>query len=64
LTVFRTWARQHGRAPRSLRPRLDDWRQAIILEPRGNDVLVGALLCQPVSPQATAGVIFFNNAVF
>ena len=40
----------------------DDWRSAIILEPRGNDVLVGALLCQPCSPQAAAGVIFFNNA--
>lgn len=36
----------------------DAWRRAIILEPRGNDVLVGALLCQPCSPQATAGVIF------
>lgn len=33
----------------------DDWRKAIILEPRGNDVLVGALLCEPVSPQATGG---------
>lgn len=42
----------------------DDWRKAIILEPRGNDVLVGALLCEPVSPQATAGVIFFNNCGF
>ncbi|HAT1618057.1 TPA: 4-hydroxyproline epimerase [Raoultella ornithinolytica] len=42
----------------------DRWRQAVILEPRGNDVLVGALLCKPVSPQATAGVIFFNNAGF
>ncbi|ROR94305.1 4-hydroxyproline epimerase [Raoultella terrigena] len=42
----------------------DRWRQAIILEPRGNDVLVGALLCEPVSPAATAGVIFFNNAGF
>lgn len=42
----------------------DDWRKAIILEPRGNDVLVGALLCEPVSPLATAGVIFFNNAGF
>lgn len=40
----------------------DDWRSAIILEPRGNDVLVGALLCQPCSSQAAAGVIFFNNA--
>lgn len=42
----------------------DAWRKAIILEPRGNDVLVGALLCEPVSPEATAGVIFFNNAGF
>lgn len=42
----------------------DHWRQAAILEPRGNDVLVGALLCKPVSAAATAGVIFFNNAGF
>ncbi|WP_258398535.1 proline racemase family protein, partial [Burkholderia multivorans] len=26
------------------------------------DVLVGALLCEPVSPDAAAGVIFFNNS--
>ena len=29
----------------------DDWRCAVMLEPRGNDVLVGALLCRPCSPQ-------------
>lgn len=40
----------------------DHLRQSIILEPRGNDVLVGALLCQPTHPKATTGVIFFNNA--
>ncbi|HEX7386064.1 MAG TPA: 4-hydroxyproline epimerase [Castellaniella sp.] len=39
----------------------DDWRKAIILEPRGSDVMVGALLCPPEDPSATAGVIFFNN---
>ncbi|TBU81668.1 4-hydroxyproline epimerase [Pseudomonas daroniae] len=39
----------------------DDWRSACILEPRGSDVLVGALLCEPVDPGACAGVIFFNN---
>ncbi|MBF3129553.1 hydroxyproline-2-epimerase, partial [Pseudomonas aeruginosa] len=33
-----------------------------ILEPRGSDVLVGALLCAPVDPEACAGVIFFNNS--
>lgn len=39
-----------------------DWvRRACVLEPRGNDVIVGALLCEPVSPDAVAGVIFFNN---
>lgn len=39
----------------------DQWRAACMLEPRGNDVLVGALLCEPVDPTACAGVIFFNN---
>lgn len=39
----------------------DAWRTACMLEPRGNDVLVGALLCEPVDPRACAGVIFFNN---
>lgn len=39
----------------------DHLRQSIILEPRGNDVLVGALLVPATNPQATAGVIFFNN---
>ncbi|EMI5489458.1 4-hydroxyproline epimerase [Providencia stuartii] len=39
----------------------DQWRTTTILEPRGNDILVGALLCKPQNPQAAAGVIFFNN---
>lgn len=39
----------------------DAWRAACVLEPRGSDVLVGALLCPPVDPDACAGVIFFNN---
>ncbi|WP_460135928.1 4-hydroxyproline epimerase [Pseudomonas sp. S1_E04] len=45
-----------------LRTEHDEWRRACLLEPRGNDVLVGALYCEPVSPGATCGVIFFNNA--
>jgi 4-hydroxyproline epimerase len=45
----------------SLRNEHDQWRRACLLEPRGNDVLVGALYCEPVSPDATCGVIFFNN---
>lgn len=44
-----------------LKNQYDHYRRGVILEPRGNDVLVGALLCEPVNPQATAGVIFFNN---
>jgi 4-hydroxyproline epimerase len=30
-------------------------------EPRGSDVLVGALLCEPSDRSCAAGVIFFNN---
>lgn len=45
-----------------LAERYDDWRATTMLEPRGNDVLVGALLCKPVDPSACTGVIFFNNA--
>jgi 4-hydroxyproline epimerase len=39
----------------------DHFRSAIINEPRGSDVLVGALLCPPVDPACVAGAIFFNN---
>ncbi|NMX72913.1 4-hydroxyproline epimerase [Pseudomonas sp. WS 5532] len=46
----------------TLRSEHDQWRRACLLEPRGNDVLVGALYCAPVTPGATCGVIFFNNA--
>ena len=39
-----------------------DWlRSACVNEPRGSDVLVGALLRPPTLPDCTAGVIFFNN---
>jgi 4-hydroxyproline epimerase len=47
---------------RLLAEQFDNWRAATVLEPRGSDVLVGALLCEPVDPQACAGVIFFNNS--
>jgi 4-hydroxyproline epimerase len=43
------------------RRHFDDLRSAIINEPRGSDVLVGALLCEPTDPSCVAGVIFFNN---
>ena len=37
------------------------YRSAIVNEPRGSDVLVGALLVPPHAPDCAAGVIFFNN---
>ncbi len=45
-----------------LRAGHDVYRRAILCEPRGSEVLVGALLLDPVDPAAAAGVIFFNNA--
>ena len=39
----------------------DSFRTAVVNEPRGSDVVVGALLCEPVDPSCAAGVIFFNN---
>ena len=39
----------------------DDVRRSVVLEPRGSDALVGALLCPPTAPGCVTGVIFFNN---
>ncbi len=42
-----------------------DWlRSTVVNEPRGSDVLVGALLCTPSDPTCAAGVIFFNNVSY
>ena len=39
-----------------------DWfRSAVVNEPRGSDVVVGALLSEPQDPGSGVGVIFFNN---
>ena len=45
-----------------LRTHHDHWRRAILCEPRGSDVLVGAWLLPPDTPDCAAAVIFFNNA--
>jgi len=46
------WLRQHG-----------DWiRQATVLEPRGNESMVGALVGPPRDGSVLASVVFFNNA--
>ncbi len=40
----------------------DHLRRGILLEPRGSDVLVGALVFEPTLFSKERGVIFFNNA--
>ncbi len=39
----------------------DGFRCAIVNEPRGSDVMVGALVRHPMDPGSIASVIFFNN---
>jgi len=39
----------------------DRFRSAVVNEPRGSDVMVGALLVEPEDKTCAAGVIFFNN---
>ena len=39
----------------------DRFRSAVVNEPRGSDVMVGALLVEPQDKTSAAGVIFFNN---
>jgi 4-hydroxyproline epimerase len=39
----------------------DYLRRALVNEPRGSEVIVGALICEPVRKESAAGVIFFNN---
>src|SRR5438105_14951134 len=39
----------------------DHFRSAVVNEPRGSDVIVGALLVEPEDKSCVCGVIFFNN---
>ena len=39
----------------------DHFRSAVVCEPRGSEVVVGALLLEPVQPASSAAVIFFND---
>ena len=47
----REWANRHA----------DELRRALMLEPRGHAHLLGAVLTEPTSPAAHAGVLFFHN---
>lgn len=44
-----------------LRQRHDRFRSAVVNEPRGSDVIVGAMLVPPADASCSFGVIFFNN---
>ncbi len=43
------------------RTEFDSFRSGVVCEPRGSEVIVGALLLEPVDPSSSAGVIFFND---
>jgi 4-hydroxyproline epimerase len=43
------------------RQRYDGIRSGVVKEPRGSEVVVGALLCEPLDPANATGVIFFND---
>lgn len=45
----------------AFRARWDRLRSALVCEPRGSEALVGAYLTEAISPDAIAGVLFFNN---
>lgn len=47
----RAWAQKH----------LDHLRRSLMLEPRGHADMYGALLTEPVTPGAQAGVLFMHN---
>jgi trans-L-3-hydroxyproline dehydratase len=47
----RAWAQKH----------IDHLRRAVMLEPRGHADMYGAILTEPVTPGALAGVLFMHN---
>ncbi len=46
----------------TMREHHDAYRRAVVLEPRGHDAIVGALLVPPDRAEAVTGVVFFNDA--
>ena len=42
----------------------DDFRCAVVNEPRGSEAVVGALLCPPVDDTCVTAVIFFNSVAY
>ncbi len=66
--VIGGWPEPDGRTMlerrESMRREQDDLRRAVVLEPRGHDAIVGALLTTPVRPEAVAGIVFFNDVSY
>jgi 4-hydroxyproline epimerase len=55
----------HGSVAKRLdrfRADFDHYRSGIVNEPRGSDVWVGALLCEPDDATCAAGVIFSTTS--
>jgi 4-hydroxyproline epimerase len=50
-----------ARRKESFQQKHDRYRSAVANEPRGSDVMVGALLVEPEDKSCACGVIFFNN---
>lgn len=46
------------------RTKHDSFRAGVVCEPRGSEVVVGALLVEPINPECATGVIFFNDVGF
>jgi 4-hydroxyproline epimerase len=44
-----------------MRTEYDDLRTGLIAEPRGSDVVVGAMLLEPLEADSAAAVLFFND---
>lgn len=48
----------------TMRREQDHLRRAVVLEPRGHDAVVGALLLPPQRADSAAGVVFFNDVSY
>ena len=63
--ILSGWPELHGstveQKAHSFAQHTDQLRSAVVNEPRGSDILVGALLLPPGKPTAACGVVFFNN---
>jgi len=63
--VLDGWPEAPGASVRERRDAMrtthESWRRATVLEPRGHDAVVGAVLVPPDRPEASTGIIFFND---